>query len=70
MLCPLETFPCVFKEIGQGVHTGQSREMWTNWGGYIASCAILFENGLETGVHIFVLDIHTQQTQICLKNIL
>ena len=27
MLSPLETFPCVFKEIGKGVHTGQSREM-------------------------------------------
>ena len=24
-LCPLETFPCVFKEIGQVKHTGKSK---------------------------------------------
>ena len=24
-LCPIETFPCVFEEIGQVEHTGQSK---------------------------------------------
>ena len=43
------------------MHTGQSREMWINNGGYNVSCAILFENGLEAGVHIFVSDMHKLQ---------
>ena len=54
MLCPLETFPCVFKEIGQKVHTGQSEGNVNKCGGYKTSCDILFGNDLEAGLHIFV----------------
>ena len=44
-LCPIETFPCVFEEIGQVEHTGQSKGNVNKWGGYKTSCAILFGIG-------------------------
>ena len=61
MLCPIETFPCIFEEIRQVEHIGQFKGNVSKWGGYKTSYAILFGIGYGTGHHISISAIHKLQ---------